>query len=135
MLNLCKFGTSLYLNIPNRSTRPQLFTKFESYNPKTSISSDLQTLKFNEIKMLSMCIQRLCTRILPLSTTSPSLFYSFTKNELAKARKTRTSPSTLGLKKFGLGKLWVKKFFGSKTVLGQKSFLGQKLFWVKKKFF
>ena len=37
------------------------------------------------------------------------------KNKLAKARKTRTSPSTLGLKKFGLGKLWVKKsFFGSK---------------------
>ena len=26
------------------------------------------------------------------------------KNKLAKARKTRTSPSTLGLKKFGLGK-------------------------------
>ena len=30
-------------------------------------------------------------------------------NKLAKARKTRTSPNTLGLKKFGLGKLWVKK--------------------------
>ena len=29
------------------------------------------------------------------------------KNKLAKARKTRTSPGTLGLKKFGLGKLWV----------------------------
>ena len=31
-------------------------------------------------------------------------------NKLAKARKTRTSPGTLGLKKFGLGKLWVKFF-------------------------
>ena len=38
-------------------------------------------------------------------------------NKRAKARKTRTSPGMLGLKKFGLGKLWVKK------VLGQKSFL------------
>ena len=39
-------------------------------------------------------------------------------NKLAKARKTRTSPNTLGLKKFGLGKLWVKKVFQ-----------GQKHFW------
>ena len=31
-------------------------------------------------------------------------------NKLAKARKTRTSPATLVLKKFGLGKLWVKNF-------------------------
>ena len=31
------------------------------------------------------------------------------KYKLAKARKTRTSPSTLGLKKFGPGKLWVEK--------------------------
>ena len=38
------------------------------------------------------------------------------KNKLAKARKTRTSPSTLGLKKFGLGKLWVKKVFWVKNV-------------------
>ena len=30
-------------------------------------------------------------------------------NKLAKARKTRTSPSTLGLKKFGPGKLRVQK--------------------------
>ena len=37
-------------------------------------------------------------------------------NKLAKARKTRTSPSTLGLKKFGLGKLWVKKVFQVKKV-------------------
>ena len=46
----------------------------------------------------------------------------FLTNKLAKARKTRTSLSTLGLKKFGLGKLWVKKFSG------------QKHFWVKKVF-
>ena len=32
-----------------------------------------------------------------------------------KARKTRTSPGTLGLKKFGLGKLWVKNVFGKYT--------------------
>ena len=31
------------------------------------------------------------------------------KNKLAKARKTRKSPGTLGLKKFGPGKLWFKK--------------------------
>ena len=30
-------------------------------------------------------------------------------NKLAKARKTRKSQSTLGLKKFGPGKVWVKK--------------------------
>ena len=55
------------------------------------------------------------------------------KNKLAKARKTRTSPSTLGLKNFGLGKLWVIFFFqvknvfsGQKSCLGQKRFLGQK---------
>ena len=30
-------------------------------------------------------------------------------NKLAKARKIRKSPGTLGLKKFGTGKLWVKK--------------------------
>ena len=35
------------------------------------------------------------------------------KNKLAKARKTRTSPSMLGLKKFGLGKLWVKKVWAN----------------------
>ena len=50
-------------------------------------------------------------------------------NKLAKARKTRTSPSTLGLKKFGLGKLWVKKVFRVKNVFRvKKSFLGQKRF-------
>ena len=32
-----------------------------------------------------------------------------TSNKLAKARKTRKSPRTLGLKKFGPGKLRVKK--------------------------
>ena len=63
------------------------------------------------------------------------------KNKLAKARKTRTSPSTLGFKKFGLGRLWVKKVFVSKMFFGSKKFfLGQKSFWVKivfgsKKFF
>ena len=31
------------------------------------------------------------------------------KNKLAKARKTRKSPGTLGLKKFGPGKLRVEK--------------------------
>ena len=31
------------------------------------------------------------------------------RNKLAKARKTRKSPGTLGLKNFGPGKLWDKK--------------------------
>ena len=53
----------------------------------------------------------------------------FALNKLAKARKTRTSPSTLGLKKFGLGKLWVKKVFRVKKFFGSK-----KVFWVKKVF-
>ena len=67
-------------------------------------------------------------------------------NKLAEARKTGKLPDTLGLKKFGMGRLWVNKVFwvknvfGSKTFLGQKSFwvknfLGQKSFWVKKKVF
>ena len=34
-----------------------------------------------------------------------SVYHLFSQNKLAKARKTRTSPSTLGLKKFGQGKL------------------------------
>ena len=40
-----------------------------------------------------------------------SLFHSSTRliNKLAKARKMRKPPGTLGLKKFGPGKLWVKK--------------------------
>ena len=33
-------------------------------------------------------------------------------NKLAKARKTRKSPGTLGFKKFGLGKLRVQKVWG-----------------------
>ena len=57
------------------------------------------------------------------------------KNKLAKARKTRTSPNTLGLKKFGMGKLWSKKFFGSKSFSGQKKFFGSKTFFRSKKFF
>ena len=32
------------------------------------------------------------------------------QNKLAKARKMRKPPGTLGLKKFGLGNLWSKKF-------------------------
>ena len=56
-------------------------------------------------------------------------------NKLAKARKTRTSPNTLGLKKFGMGKLWSKKFFGSKSFSGQKKFFGSKTFFGSKKFF
>ena len=32
------------------------------------------------------------------------------RNKLAKARKTRKSPGTLDLKRFGPGKLWVKNF-------------------------
>ena len=43
-------------------------------------------------------------------------------NKLAKARKTRTLPGTLDLKKFGLGKLWVKKVFMSKKFFGSKKF-------------
>ena len=54
LLNLHKFGTSLHLNIPNRSTRPRLFANYELYiQSQTHISSDLQTRKFNEILMLS----------------------------------------------------------------------------------
>ena len=34
-----------------------------------------------------------------------------TRNNLAKARKTRKSPGTLGLKGVWPGKLWVKKMF------------------------
>ena len=38
------------------------------------------------------------------------------QNKLAKARKTRTSPGTLGLKKFGLGiALGQKKVYGQYT--------------------
>ena len=35
----------------------------------------------------------------------------FIINKLAKARKMRKPPGTLGLKKFGPGKIWVKKSF------------------------
>ena len=41
-------------------------------------------------------------------------------NKLAKARKTCKSPGTLGLKKFGPGKLWEKntaKLYGDALVL------------------
>ena len=71
--------------------------------------------------------------------------YVSTKNKLAKARKMRKPPGTLGLKKFRLGKFGVEKvwaqhiekvedklrkfFFGSK-----KFFWSKKIFWVKKVF-
>ena len=51
------------------------------------------------------------------------------KNKLAKARKTRTSPGTLGLKKFGLSKLGVKTSFSedtlSKNTLSEKNTFGK----------
>ena len=54
-------------------------------------------------------------------------------NKLAKARKMRKPPGTLGLKKFlGQKSCWVKKVFlvkivfGSKKKIGEKRFLGQK---------
>ena len=37
------------------------------------------------------------------------MLISLFQNKLAKARKIRKSPSTLGLEKFGPGKLWVEK--------------------------
>ena len=61
-------------------------------------------------------------------------------NKLAKARKMRKPPGTLGLIFFGPGKalgqksFWVKKVFWSKKFFGQKRFLGQTKFWVKKVF-
>ena len=39
-----------------------------------------------------------------------------TQNKLAKAQKTRKSPGTLGLKKFGPCKLWVKKVWDQNMV-------------------
>ena len=39
------------------------------------------------------------------------------KNKLAKARKTRKSPGTLGLKNFGLGKVWVEKVWAQIILL------------------
>ena len=68
--------------------------------------------------------------IFNLSSSSAQFFCTI--NKLAKARKTRTSPITLGLKKFGLGKLWVKNVFsGKKKFFRSKTILGQKTFWVK----
>ena len=57
----------------------------------------------------------------------------------------RKPPGKLSLKKFGLGRIWVKKVFWVKSVFGSKKFLvqklfgskgfwGQKSFWVKKVF-
>ena len=68
------------------------------------------------------------------------------ENKLAKARKMRKPAGTLGLKKFGPGKLWVTKnvgqksfwvkkvFFGSKKIFGSRSIFGQKSFFVSKSF-
>ena len=62
----------------------------------------------------------LCRWFTWLNITKKTKWYTHPcSNKLAKARKTRTSPSTLGLKKFGLGKLWVKKVFLAK--LGHQS--------------
>ena len=44
--------------------------------------------------------------------TGEALEVLFDKNKLAKARKTRKSPGTLGFKKFGPGKLWVQQVWG-----------------------
>ena len=44
------------------------------------------------------------------SNSSRRILYSISSNKLAKARKIRKSPGTLGLKKFGAGKLWIEKF-------------------------
>ena len=55
-----------------------------------------------------------CEKILDLSKlfwgANVYLQKSGPLNKLAEARKTGKSPDTLGLKKFGMGKLWVKKF-------------------------
>ena len=60
------------------------------------------------------------------------IYDNISVNKLAKARKTRTSPGTLGLKKFGLGMLWVKKVFGKYTfrkyTFGKYTF-GKYTFW------
>jgi len=40
--------------------------------------------------------------------TQPSTLMTLFKNKLAKARKTRKWPGTLGLKQFGPGKLRIK---------------------------
>jgi len=46
-------------------------------------------------------------------------------NKLAKARKTRKSPRTLGLRKFGPGKLRIKKVTGSARLYSvQQGYIG-----------
>ena len=50
--------------------------------------------------------------------TPPNLeLHYFRRNKLAKARKTRKSPATLGLKNIGLGKLWVEKVWAQNIVI------------------
>ena len=59
--------------------------------------------------------------IQPLDKTARGRKVTLSKiNKLAKARKTRNSPGTLGLKKFWPGKLWVTKNISQRRFLGQK---------------
>ena len=44
-------------------------------------------------------------------------FCQLNVKKLAKARKTRKSPATLGLKNIGLGKLWVEKVWAQNIVI------------------
>ena len=49
-------------------------------------------------------------------------------NKLAKARKTRKSPCTLGLRKFRPGKLWVEKVLVSENTPSENSLSENTLF-------
>ena len=60
-------------------------------------------------------MSNICGNLIHPSRTTKG---SPTENKLAKARKTRNSPSTLGLKKFGLGKLGVKKVWAKSIFIG-----------------
>ena len=78
-------------------------------------------------------LKKFCCRVVVAHGCAKSLSHSL--NKLAKARKTRKSPGTLGLKKFGLGKLWVKKVFRvKKRVWVKKVYFGQIVFRSKKFF-
>ena len=81
------------------------------------------------VRSLKLLVDQCLTFFLIIFLTVILTF--FKKNKLAKARKTRTSPSMLGLKKFGLGKLWVKKVFLKytfKNTLSKKYTFGKKTF-------
>ena len=75
-------------------------------------------LGLNPVTLRMLCFSE--PKIGPREVVSPlcntSTTYPFLSNKLAKARKKRTSPGTLGLKKFGQGKLWVKKVFSENTL-------------------